>query len=136
MNETDTRIRVTETQIPEAQREADEHDARYRETDPARTALTGSFAEGEETLPERDAEERALDPGSFASGVEEMPDANADRRLHARGGFAVGEEAAPEADAEARRRPGTFADTEPQYADTESTDRDSEPPYPVIEPER
>ena len=120
MNETDNRTMLTELQLTEPRTRTGEPDPRYREADPIGTARKGSFAEGEETLPERDAEERALHPGSFAAGVEEMPEANTDRRIHGRGGFAVGEEATPEADAEARRRPGSFADTEPPYSDTEA----------------
>ena len=77
------------------------------------TIRTGSFAEGEETMPEKDAEDRAVRRGTFAAGIETQPDANAERRIHARGGFAVGQEDTPQEDAEKRAHPGAFADTEP-----------------------
>jgi DNA-binding MarR family transcriptional regulator len=74
MNETDPKI----TETPE-------HPDRYARNDP------GSFASGEETTPEKDAEERGEHLGTFAAG----------------------EETTPEKDAEERGQPGTFADSEP-----------------------
>ena len=113
MNETDPRIRQT----PEARTTAPWTPA--GQPDPLLRGAyavgtdAGSFAEGEEALPEDDARERVIHRGSFASGGEEMPEENAERRIHARGGFAVGEETTPDEDAEARMHPGTFADSEP-----------------------
>jgi hypothetical protein len=77
------------------------------------TIKTGTFAAGEETTPEKDAEDRALHRGNFASGEELKPDENAERRVHARGGFGVGQEEKPAEDAEKREHPGTFGDTKP-----------------------
>jgi hypothetical protein len=91
----------------------DRPDHRISPTGTRGSTATGTFAEGEETLPDRDAEERVHHRGSFATGQEVNPEENAERRLHARGGFAVGEETTPEEDAEERSHPGTFADTEP-----------------------
>ena len=62
-----------------------EHPDRYARNDPE------SFAAGEETTPEKDAEERQEHTGTFASG----------------------EETTPEKDAAEREHPGTFGDTEP-----------------------
>lgn len=106
MNEADTKVTETGTPVIET-------DPQFTGTPAHGTIETGSFAEGEEQLPEKNAAERVLHPGSFASGEEEMPKENADRRVHARGGFAVGEETTPEKDAEERGVPGTFADSEP-----------------------
>jgi hypothetical protein len=72
------------------------------------TIKPGTFAEGEETTPEKDAEDRGLRRGNFASGEETKQGENAARRVHARGGFGVGQE-----DAEQRAHPGTFGDTKP-----------------------
>jgi hypothetical protein len=106
MNDADTQITETGTPVTEP-------DPQVTRTPAHGTSARGSFAEGEELLPEKNAAERVLHPGSFASGEEEMPKENADRRVHARGGFAVGEETTPEKDAEERGVPGTFADSEP-----------------------
>jgi hypothetical protein len=62
-----------------------EHPDRYARNDPE------SFAAGEETTPEKDAEERQEHVGTFAAG----------------------EETTPGKDAEEREHPGTFGDTEP-----------------------
>ena len=78
------------------------------------TIKTGTFAEGEETTPEKDAQDRVLRRGNFAAGEEKKPDENAERRVHARGGFAVGQEEQPQEDAEKRAHPGTFGDIEPK----------------------
>jgi hypothetical protein len=78
------------------------------------TIKTGSFAEGEETTPEKDAEARVLRRGNFAAGEETKQDENAARRVHARGGFGVGQEEKPQEDAEKRAHPGTFGDTKPK----------------------
>jgi len=96
MNETETTITetgmpITQTETPITQTDAHEietpgHPDRYARNDP------DSFAAGEETTPEKDAEERVEVRGSFASG----------------------EETTLEKDAEERTHPGTFADTEPQ----------------------
>ena len=126
MNEMNKGTTLTETPITKSWPRADDPDTSSREAGSTVSRPPGSFAEGEETLPERDVKERALNPGSFAAGVEKMPEANADRRIHGRGGFAVGEEATPEADAEARRRPGSFADTEAPSSDPESAYPDPE----------
>ena len=83
------------------------------ESDTHETIKTGTFAEGEETTPGKDAEDRVLHRGSFASGEETKPDENAERRVHARGGFGVGQEEKPQEDAEKRAHPGTFGDEEP-----------------------
>ena len=83
------------------------------DTDTHETIKTGTFAAGEETTPEKDAEDRVLHRGSYASGEELKPDENAERRVHARGGFGVGHEEKPLEDAEKRAHPGTFGDTEP-----------------------
>jgi hypothetical protein len=88
-------------------------DQRISPTQTQGSMATGTFAEGEETLPDRDAEDRVHHRGSFATGQEALPEENAERRLHARGGFAVGEETTPEEDAEERSHPGSFADSEP-----------------------
>ena len=77
------------------------------------TIRTGSLAAGEETTPEKDAEDRVLHRGNFASGEELTPEENAERRIHGRGGYAVGQEEHPGEDAEKRAHPGTFGDTEP-----------------------
>jgi DNA-binding MarR family transcriptional regulator len=77
------------------------------------TPKTGTFAEGEETTPEKDAQDRVLRRGNFAAGEETKPEENAERRVYARGGFAVGQENKPQDDAEKRAHPGTFGDTEP-----------------------
>jgi hypothetical protein len=71
---------MTETTTPITQ-----HPDRYARNDPE------SFAAGEETTPEKDAEERQEHTGTFASG----------------------EETTPEKDAAEREHPGTFGDTEP-----------------------
>ncbi len=81
-------------------------------TDSYATIRTGTFAEGEETMPEKDAEDRVLRRGSFAAGEETRPEENAERRVRARGGFAVGQEQKPRDDAARRAHPGTFGDTE------------------------
>ena len=83
------------------------------ESDTRETIKTGTFAEGEETTPEKDAEDRIRHRGNFASGEETKPDENAERRVHARGGFGVGQEEKPAEDAEKRAHPGTFGDTDP-----------------------
>ena len=62
-----------------------EHPDRYARNDP------GSFAAGEETTPEKDAEDRKEQPGTFAAGEETTPVMDAAERAH----------------------PGTFGDTEP-----------------------
>jgi hypothetical protein len=54
--------------------------------------------------------------GSFASGEEQMPEKDAQERVHAVGSFASGEEQMPEKDAEERVHPGTFADTTEAHA--------------------
>jgi DNA-binding MarR family transcriptional regulator len=84
------------------------------ESDTHETIKTGTFAEGEETMPGKDAEDRVLHRGNFASGEETKPEENAERRIHARGGFAVGQEEKPQDDAEKRTHPGTFGQTEPK----------------------
>ena len=66
------------------------------ETETHETITKGSFASGEETMPEKDAAERSQHLGTFAAG----------------------EETTPEKDAEERAHPGTFADTEPQEEPT------------------
>ncbi len=76
------------------------------------TSKTGSFAEGEEKMPDKDAQDRALRRGSFAAGEEKMPDKDAQDRALRRGSFAAGEEKMPDKDAEKRLHPGTFADEE------------------------
>jgi len=83
------------------------------ESETHETIKTGTFAEGEEITPEKDAEDRILHRGNFASGEETKPDENAERRVHARGGFGVGQEEKPAEDAEKREHPGTFGDTKP-----------------------
>ena len=83
------------------------------ESDTHETIKTGTFAEGEETMPGKDAEDRILHRGSFASGEETKPEENAERRIRGRGGFAVGQEEDPQEDAEKRAHPGTFGDTKP-----------------------
>ena len=61
------------------------------------------------------ATEELIQPrGSFASGEEALPERDAEQRSHHLGTFAAGEETTPEKDAEERGHPGTFADTEPQ----------------------
>lgn len=119
MNERGTRVSETRAPVSTAA-DLGQTDPPFDRTDPtiSRTEahssmITGTFAAGEETLPDRDAEDRVLHRGSFATGQERLPDENAERRLHTRGGFAVGEETTPEEDAEQRNHPGTFADTEP-----------------------
>ena len=82
-------------------------------SDTHQTIKTGTFAEGEETMPEKDAQDRVLRRGNFAAGEETKPDENAERRVHARGGFALGQEDQPQEDAEKRAHPGTFGDREP-----------------------
>jgi hypothetical protein len=74
----------------------------------------GSFASGEEALPERDAEQRSHHLGTFAAGEETTPERDAEERSEHLGTFAAGEETMPEKDAAERGHPGTFADTEPQ----------------------
>jgi len=83
------------------------------ETETHEAIKTGTFAAGEETTPEKDAEDRVLHRGSYASGEELKPDENAERRIHARGGFGMGREEKPQENAEKRAHPGTFGDTEP-----------------------
>ena len=120
MNERDARTSETLPPLSTAGHDLDRKDTsldrtdrRISPTEAQGSMATGTFAEGEETLPDRDAEDRVHHRGSFATGQEEHPEENAERRLHARGGFAVGEETTPEEDAEDRSHPGTFADTEP-----------------------
>jgi DNA-binding MarR family transcriptional regulator len=84
------------------------------DSDTHETLKTGTFAEGEETTPEKDAEDRIRRRGNFASGEETKPDENAERRVNARGGFGVGQEEKPAEDAEKRAHPGTFGDTKPK----------------------
>jgi hypothetical protein len=81
MNETETHETITTT----TEIVTPLHPDRYARNDP------GSFAAGEETTPEKDAEERSEHLGSFAAG----------------------EERTPEKDAEERGHPGTFGDSEP-----------------------
>jgi len=83
------------------------------ETETHEAIKTGTFAAGEETTPEKNAEDRVLHRGNFATGEELKPDENAERRIHARGGFGVGREEKPQENAEKRAHPGTFGDTEP-----------------------
>jgi len=83
------------------------------ETETHEAIKTGTFAAGEETTPEKNAEDRVLHRGNFATGEELKPDENAERRIHARGGFGVGQEEKPQENAEKRAHPGTFGDTEP-----------------------
>jgi DNA-binding MarR family transcriptional regulator len=83
------------------------------ESETHETIKTGTFAGGEETTPDKDAEDRVLHRGNFASGEELKPDENAERRVHARGGFGVGQEEKPAEDAAKREHPGTFGDTKP-----------------------
>jgi DNA-binding MarR family transcriptional regulator len=85
---------------------------------PMTETSTGSFAAGEETTPEEDAEHRSQHLGSFAAGDETTPDKDADERSLHLGTFAAGEERTPVEDAEERSHPGTFADTEPQAEPT------------------
>ena len=77
----------------------------------------GSFASGEETMPEQDAADRQH-RGSFASGEERTPEKDAEERVYASGSFAAGEEETPQQDAEERVHPGTFADSEPEAEPT------------------
>ena len=84
------------------------------ESDRHETLKTGTFAEGEETTPEKDADDRIRHRGNFAAGEETKPDENAERRIHARGGFGVGQEDKPAEDAEERAHPGTFGDSTPK----------------------
>ncbi len=84
------------------------------ESETHETIKTGTFAAGEETTPEKDAEDRVQHRGNYASGEELKPDENAERRVHARGGFGVGQEEKPAEDAEKRAHPGTFADEGPK----------------------
>ena len=107
MNETDAQITETGMQIT-AGEELTPVTAAEESIQPR-----GSFASGEETTPEQDAQDRQH-RGSFAAGEERMPEKDAEQRVHASGTFAAGEEEAPEKDAEERVHPGTFADTEPQ----------------------
>jgi DNA-binding MarR family transcriptional regulator len=83
------------------------------ESDTHETIKTGTFAAGEETTPEKDAEDRILHRGSFAAGEETTPEKDAEQRIHGGGGFGVGQEEKPQEDAEKRSHPGTFGDTEP-----------------------
>jgi hypothetical protein len=68
------------------------------ESETHETIKTGTFAAGEETTPEKDAEDRVQHRGNYASGEELKPDENAERRIHARGGFGVGQEEKPVAE--------------------------------------
>jgi len=68
-----------------------------------------------EELPPATATEELIQPrGSFAAGEESMPEKDAAERSEHLGTFAAGEESMPEKDAAERGHPGTFADTEPQ----------------------
>jgi hypothetical protein len=80
MNETETQTTTTVTETV-----APTHPDRYARNDRA------SFAAGEETTPDQDAEARAEHGGSFAAGEETTPDKDAEERTH----------------------PGTFGDTGP-----------------------
>ncbi len=84
------------------------------ESETHETIKTGTFAAGEETTPEKNAEDRVLHRGSFAAGEELMPEKDAEERIRHSGSFAAGEELMPEKDAEGRTHPGTFGDAEPK----------------------
>jgi DNA-binding MarR family transcriptional regulator len=79
------------------------------------TGLTGGPGKG--TMNETETHE-TITKGSFASGEETMPEKDAAERSQHLGTFAAGEETTPEKDAEERAHPGTFADTEPQEEPT------------------